>query len=422
MDPLELMHRLGVAFAIGLLVGVERHWQERSAAAGMRTAGVRTFALTGLMGGITGALAGPPAQTGAAGLIVIGLIFLGFSAALVVFKLREARAEHSFSVTGVVAGQATFLLGVLALRGDMMIAGAAGVALTALLASRNLLHGFVERLRWGELRSAILLLSMTLLALPLLPDRDLGEVPGLNPHRIWTFAIILASLSYLGYVAVRLYGTARGRVISGALGGLVSSTAVTLAHGRMAGEGHPPKPLAAGALMAGAVSILRTGALAWMLAPMLAPVLGGPLLVAALVQGAIAFWLARDAAQGQKELAEPGNPFEIGSVLRMAGLLGAVAIAVRLASDRFGASGLIAVAGLSGLVDVDAVTISVTGAMAHGVSARDAALAILVALVSNALAKSVYAGSVGGGAFARSFALGNAASVIAGASIFVLLA
>lgn len=414
MDPLDLMHRLGVALAIGLLVGVERHWQEREAADGARTAGVRTFAITGLTGGMTGALAGSPAETGAAGLVAIGLVFLGYSFGLVAFKLREARAEGSFSVTGVVAGQATFLLGVLAVRGDMMAAGAAGVALSALLASRNLLHGFVERLRWGELRSAILLLSMTLVALPLLPDRDIGDVPGLNPHRIWTFAVILASLSYLGYIAVRLCGTARGRVISGALGGLVSSTAVTLAHGRMASEGQKAAPLAAGALMAGAVSILRTGGLAMVLAPAIMPVLAWPLATAAFVQGLVALLLVRDGQDPGQEPAEPGNPFEIGSVLRMAGLLGAVTIAVRLASARFGASGLIAVAGLSGLVDVDAVTISVTGAMDHGVGPTQAAFAILVALASNGLAKSVYAAS-GGLAYARPFALGTAASLMAGA-------
>jgi uncharacterized membrane protein (DUF4010 family) len=410
---LELLHRLGVALAIGLLVGAERHWRERDEPSGKRTAGVRTFGLTGLVGGIAAAVADAlpgPGDAGAA--LLLGAAFLGHAGAMVLFKLREAAAEGRFSVTTVVAAEATFLLGALAVLGDMRVAGGAAVAMAALLAARESLHRFLARLSWAELRSALLLLAMTLVALPLVPDAPIPGLPGLNPARVWRLAVILAAVSFAGYVAIRLFGAGAGHALAGAAAGLVSSTAATSANARASAAGGDDVPLlAAGALVAGAVSFLRTAALAWIGSPVVGELLVPALLAGALAQGAVAAaMLLRRAAGGGPGAGPPGgigNPFELGAVLKLAALLAAVGLVAELASARFGGAGAMAVAALTGLADVDAITLTVPALVPDRLAAPVAAATVAVAVASNGLAKCAYALALGGGGFGWRFVGGT---------------
>lgn len=420
----ELLYRLAVALGIGLLVGLERHWRERDAEAGQRTAGLRTFGLVGLLGGLAAALAAAVAaggRDGPAAAVLLGLCFLGLSAALILFRLREAAAERSFSVTGVVAAQAVFALGALAVLGDAGTAGAAAVAMTALLASREVLHAFVRRLSWPELRSALLLLAMTLVALPLLPDRRIAALWGLNPARVWLLAVILATVSFAGYIAVRLLGAAQGRLVAGAAAGLVSSTAATVTNARLARDASAAAgPLVAGALAAGAVSYARTAALAYVASRAMAAPLLPALAAGALVQAAAALLAGRPAGRGEsgEESGAPvGNPFELGAVLRLAALLAAVGLLSEAAAERFGGVGAAAVAAISGLADVDAVTLSMAALARDGVfPAPVAATAVAVAVASNTLAKVAYGLALGGPGFGARFGLGTLAGLAAGAA------
>ena len=421
-DPL---YRLGLALAIGLLVGVERHWQERDAPEGKRTAGIRTFGLTGLLGGLSASITGArDMDLDAAGALMIGASFLGFSAAFLVFKLNEARAEGRFSVTTVVAGQATFLLGVMAARSDPALVGAVAVGMTALLAARPGLHAFVAELTWPELRSAILLLSMTLVVWPLVPDRPLDTLGGVNPGRVWLMTVILAAVSYAGYVAERVIGPTRGVLASSAALGLLSSTAVTLANARAARAAEmPPKVLVAGALVAGAVSMLRTLALAWMLAPAMALRLMPALLLATIVHAAAVPLLTQLTDRGRPSTApRGGNPFELTAVLSLALLLAVVEFLARAAQSWLGQGGVLAVSAISGVVDVDAVTYSLGGMVSHAtVDVRDAAIAVGLAVGVNCLSKTVIATLVGGRGFGLAFALPVLGSVL-GAAVLLLLA
>lgn len=404
----ELIYRLGVSLAMGLLVGTERHWHERADPPGGRTAGIRTFGLSGLLGGIAATLGGMQ-QSGAvnwAAALLIGLVFLGFSNAMLSFHRREAIAEKSFSVTNLVAGQVTFLLGALAVYGDAVVVAAAAVAMTALLAAREGLHGFVSRLTWPELRSAILLLSMTLVALPLVPDQPIEALAGLNFARIWKLAVILATVSYGGYIAVRLLGSASGLLVSGAVTGLVSSTAATITNARQARlTGGAIPVLAASTLIAGAVSLIRTGVFAWGIAPAMGRKLLPAVAVAAIVQAAAGIALTwRWRTPGHiGERAQPGNPFELLAVLQIAGLLGAVELLAKGAAPWLGAAGVFGIAALSGLADVDAVTLSMGSLVPATLTASVAATAILIAVAANNVAKTVYATSLGGIAFGATY-------------------
>ncbi|WP_137178037.1 DUF4010 domain-containing protein [Roseomonas sp. AR75] len=417
MEHDAVLHRLGIALAIGLLVGAERHWRERDAVAGHRTAGVRTFGTLGLLGGVAGILAAE--LTGAAqGLVLAGTMLAALGAVLP-FALREAAADNSFSATTTVAAVATVALGALAAIGETAAAGAAAVALTAILASREALHGLLARITWAEMRSAILLLSMTLVALPLVPDAPIATLGGVNPAQVWRLAIVLAAVSFAGYLAMRLVGAERGLLLAGAAAGLVSSTAVTLSNGRAARAGGPVPALASGALAAGAVSCLRTAALALAVSPAVGGQLWLPLCGAALALGLPALLPDRRAAQGHAATL-PENPFELLAVLKLALLLAAVALVARLSAERLGAEAVLVVAALTGLADVDAVTLSVPQLVPASLTAAVAATAIGVAVATNIVAKAGYALVIGGARYALRLALPSAAALALGGALLLL--
>lgn len=417
-DPESLIRRLAVALAIGLLVGAERHWRERDEAAGSRTMGVRTFGLIGLLGGVVAALGSGLEGVGTALVVAGGLGAL--VATILPFALREAAAVGSVGATTPVAALATYALGALAVLGEPQAAGAAAVAMTAVLAARESLHGLMARITWAELRSAILLLSMTLLVLPLVPDAPVAWLAGVNPHSVWMLAILLAGVSYAGYLAERLAGAGKGLLLAGAAGGLVSSTAVTLGNASAAAQGGPAVPLAAGALVAGAVSCLRTLVLvaivssdtAWRLAP--------ALLATAAAMGIAVALLARRGVTALEDGQRPDNPFELRAVLRMALLLGGVGALAKLAAAHFGEAAVLAVAALTGLADVDAIALSVPLLAPATISAALAATAVAMAVATNVGAKAAYAVALGRRAYALPYCAASAAALAAGGVALLL--
>ena len=271
-----LILKLGLALAIGLLVGLERGWREREAPAGSRTAGIRTYSISGLLGGVFAALA---QAFDDASVFLVG--FLGFAFAFAWFKFREAEHDDDFSVTGVIAALSVFALGGLAVAGDYRAASAGGAALAAVLASREVLHGLVKRLSWIELRSALMLAVMTAVGLPLLPDRAIDPWGGFNPWEVWFFTVLTAAISYLGYIAVKVLGSAKGLLVSGLAGALVSSTAVTVAFARTAKAGGNPRPLSGAAALAAMVSVLRVMTVVLVIQPQIIRTVGPAALAAA---------------------------------------------------------------------------------------------------------------------------------------------
>lgn len=411
MDVFELFQRLGLALAIGFLVGVERGWKERGEAEGSRTAGLRTFALSGLLGGVSGLLG----ET--VGDIALGLIFLGFVLIFAAFKWREAERDDEYSATTVVAAMLVFALGAYAAVGDMAVAAAGGVATAALLAFRGVLHGWLKRLTWPEIRSAIVLLAMTFVALPILPNRGYGPFEALNPYEIWLMAVLIAAVSFAGYVMIRVVGERRGVLIAGAAGGLVASTAVTLDLARRStGEGARSALLAGAAAIAGAVMFLRILVVATVIAPALLADLALPLCAAAAVAGGIGLALVRRPGEGGEEAAQNlGNPFELKIVLRFAALLGIVMLLAAALRAWFGPQSAVWLAAAAGLADVDAITLSMARSAGAEVPVEMAVAAILVVGASNSFAKAMMGAIVGSAAFAVRLGVAMAASVAAAA-------
>lgn len=422
VDLDQTLPRLAVALGIGLLIGLERGWKTREVTPGSRAAGLRTFALCGLLGGIVATLAQAAGEGVGAGL-VLGIGFAAFTVVMAVFEREANRAEESFSATTLVAAMLTFALGAYAVAGDMRVAAAAAVAAAGILAAREDLHGWVARITWPELRSALVLLAMTFIVLPVLPDVTVGPSGGVNPREVWLIAIVLAGVSFLGYGAVRLLGAERGVLLAAFAGGLVSSTAVTMTSARRAtaGEG-APRLLAAGVAVATAVSFLRVIAIVGAMKPTLLTLVGPPLaaatVVAVLYAAATVYWRDGGRPAGESKPAEFKNPFSLMPVIGFAIFLGVVIVLGRTVSETFGAGGALIGAAAVGLADVDSIAVSLARLVPSPLSALEAGTAILVAVASNTVSKLAIAASIGRGSFAAETAAMTAACWVAALAAF----
>lgn len=416
MESIESFERLGLALAIGAVVGVERHWRERDESAGKRTAGIRTFMIAGMLGGLSGfieqALAAPFPRHG---LVVIAM-FTIFSAIFALYQYRESGSEGNYSVTTVVTAMATFALGALAVLGSVQLAAAGAVALVAVLASREMLHRFVRALSWNELRSAIVFLAMAVIVLPILPSAPLGPFGGISPSSTWLLVVLLAGISFLGYAAVKAFGRVRGELVAGAVNGLVSSTAIAVANARLSVAGQPAALLAAGATAANATSYLKVLLYAAILAPSIAGRLGASLVAACLVMAGFSLLFTQSDIAKHTE-SSTQNPFELSSVLKTALLLVAVGFLARAAASWFGESGLLVVSTLSGLADIDAITVTIAG-MRDAIGVEFAATALGAAVIANTVAKMTYASILGCRAYSGRFILASMAALVAGIFVF----
>ncbi|MCC6947053.1 MAG: MgtC/SapB family protein [Bradyrhizobiaceae bacterium] len=419
---IELLQSLAVATGIGLLVGVERGWRERKAGAGMRTAGIRTFTLSGMLGGIFGAIAevlGDPVGGG----IVLAIGFVTFAAIFATYRLREIEHDKTFGATTVIAALATFAAGAYAVVGDEVAAAAIGVAIVIVLAAREATHDWLKRITWPELRAAIVLAAMTFLALPVIPDESYGPFGGVNFRQVWLLAVILAAVSFVGYAAVKRFGAGQGLLVASAAGGLVSSTAVNvmLARRAAAGEAHV-RLLAASSIVASGVSHLRTAGLIIFLNPAVALYAVGPLLVAAAAATAIAYWFGRDQLSARAKSAFTlRNPFSLREVLALAALLAVVKFGTGAASEFFGLAGALVAAVIAGLADTDSITYSMAELGRGALASPVAAVGVLLAVAANTAFKIGSGWALGGSAFGLPLALGLAVPVLAGAALVPFL-
>ncbi len=261
---------------------------------------------------------------------------------------------------------------------------------------------------------------MTFVILPLVPHEPIGPFGGVSPARIWTLAILLAAISFVGYVAVKLLGERHGELIAGAVGGLLSSTATTITNARRSADSGDAARLAAGAVAAGVVSYARTSLVIATLAPATLPLVGPALGACAVVAAGAALVLARQDS-GDHSPSEAANPFDLWRVIQFAVLLGAIAFATRAAAAWFGDAGVFAVSALSGLADVDAPVITAAGLAGNGLTVEAAARAMLIAVAANTVAKAAYGLALGSGRFGMVFAAVSALALAAGAATFIAL-
>ncbi|MCG8548480.1 MAG: DUF4010 domain-containing protein [Alphaproteobacteria bacterium] len=381
--------RLGIALAVGLLIGLERGWAGRSLAEGERIAGIRTFGIIGFVGGLSGLLG---SNFGSA------IVAAGFLAVAGVFGIAywyELRTSTDRSITSIIAGLAAYGLGALAGDGAIQAAAAAGVVVTLLLGIKPELHGLLRRIERDELLATLRLLLISVVILPILPNEAMGPWDALNPYQLWWMVVLIAGISYVGYFSIKLIGQHRGTLLTGLLGGLVSSTAVTVSFSRrVRTQPAQQDTLLAGILVGTATMFPRVLVIAAIIAPELLLRLTGPLLAAAVVALGAGLMFARIAANDARledpEHDAPQNPLSLKTALLFTLFLALVMVLVRGMNAWLGEPGLYLLAVLSGIVDVDAVTLSF-GAMADDDVARAPALAvgILLAAAMNTMIKPV---------------------------------
>lgn len=367
------------ALGLGLLVGLQR---ERAAAG---FAGFRTFALVTLLGAVCSHLGGA-AQFG---LVVGGLVAM--AALVAVANLIRARSpEYDPGLTTEAALLVMFMVGALAGVGERSLAVVVGATTAVLLHLRPQLHSLARRLGDADMHAIMQFVAVALVVLPVLPDATYGPFAVLNPRRMWWMVVLITGISLVSYVAFKLLGARGGTAAAGLLGGLISSTATTVtAAKRSKTEGGGSGPAALIILLASAVVFGRVlvliGSVAsnqfLAIAPPVAAMLAG---VSALA--AFAWWRNRRLAP---PVAQAGNPTELKVALAFAVLYGAVLLATAAAKHWFGTSGLFAVAVLSGLTDMDAITLSTAQLSAAGeVDPKTAGRVILTAALANIVFKT----------------------------------
>ncbi|MBF0392709.1 MAG: MgtC/SapB family protein [Alphaproteobacteria bacterium] len=412
MDELDLFKRLGLALAIGLMIGVERGWRQREAPEGARVVGVRSFALIGLLGGLWALLARHAGES------LLGVAFLGFVALVAVGHVMQVRRWPDIGLTTEIAELLAFSLGALAVLGEMAVASAGGVVALALLGMKRPLHAWIERIEELELAAAIKLLLISVLLLPLLPDRGLIGGDLLNPYKLWLIVVLITAISFVGYFAIKLAGPRLGTALTSLFGGIASSTALTVGLarlGKQSAELHTV--LASGVAIGAATMFLRLLLIVWLLHPPIGVLLAAPLGAMAVTAyaGAALLWhrgRESDVAGNQVTL---GNPFELGTAVKFALFLALVVFLSHRVQEWLGQPGLYALAGLSGLADVDAISVSMARNASQGhIALAVAAQAVVLAALVNTAVKAGMVAFLCGGAMARQVTLAMAATLAVG--------
>jgi uncharacterized membrane protein (DUF4010 family) len=409
---------LAAAVAVGMVIGLERGWRDRDGAEGTRVAGLRTFALIGLLGGVLASIM----EVWGPGPLSAGMAAMGL---LVAVSYREnVRVQGSLSATTAVAALLTYALGALAAAGHASVAVGAAVLVAVLLDLKPRLHHWLRLVEHRELSAALQLGVLSAVILPLLPDSGHGPYQAINPYRLWLAVCLVAALSLGGHLAIRLTGPQRGLFWTGLLGGLASSMAATLMLARRARIApRLANAAAAGTLAACASMFVRLAAIVVTLKPELVVALGLPLLAAAA--GALgAAWLQWRSAGPLASTDEPDDApvFDLTTALGMGLLLGVLAVLSQAAMQSYGMHGLYALAAVSGLADVDALLISVLYAQpADGVALADVAFMAGIAVLASLVAKAGVATVAGNARLGRKVAAGYALAAGAGALVLAML-
>ena len=397
---------LGIALAIGFVIGLERERAEG------KPVGVRSFALIAALGGLCALLL---PETGdwliAAGLLVLSLILL-----LLAYRRRPE------GITTLIAALIVYLLGAAAVMGYWLPAVVTGGAVMVLLHWKKPLHGWVDRLGDRDFEIIVRFVLISLVILPVLPDRDLGPYSAFNPFTAWLMVVLIVGINVVGFVAFRLVGTRAGGWLAVLLGGLVSSTATTISYAGLSKRHDGLGAVAALViLVASAVVYGRVLVELAVVAPDLVATMAGPAVAFTLVLlglSAVVFRTVR--TKTDMELPERENPARIRQALTFAALYVVILIGVAAAREHIGSEAVYAVAFISGLTDVDALTLSIAQLHSGGAAPDfDAWRVIFLATLSNLLFKIV-AASFLGSAQLRKWILGTGAIALAAGTSVLL--
>jgi len=375
MDVLADFRHLGIAVGLGLLVGLQR---ERVKAG---LAGLRTFPLITMLGAMCGMLAV------ALGAWVLAAGFLALAAMIVVGKIAILRRRSADpGLTTEVAILLMFSVGAMLVAGNETLAIAVGGAVAVLLQFKGPMHGFAAKLGDEDLQAIMKFVLLSLVILPVLPDRAIGPYAVWSPRQIWWMVVLIVGINLGGYIAYKFFGEKAGSALGGILGGLISSTATTVSYARRTMQFADASHHAAIVIMiASTVGTFRILAEIGVVAPAFFPIVAPPfvilLVLLAILSAAVRF--AGDKNEGA-DMPPQQNPTELKSALLFGMLYAVVLLAVAFGKNYLGNKGLYVVAALSGLTDMDAISLSTARLVTTGgVTADNGWRLILVGFLSN---------------------------------------
>ncbi|HDM8068047.1 MgtC/SapB family protein [Vibrio harveyi] len=413
----HLIWNLFVALLLGAIVGTQRGWVMRNSVEGSRVAGIRTFSLVGLLGGLVGILANlyTPLLLGFA---LIALVIL----ACIAFVIQQRKSED-ISITGVVSLVITFVLGSLAVSGEPVLAAAAAVITAVVLDNKRELHQALQRLQEYELDAALRLLLISIVLLPLLPNQAYGPWNALNPYEIWWMVVLIASISFVGYFAIKIGGAKRGILFTSVFAGLSSSTALTLQFSHLSREQSSISPLlASGILLSCGTMFPRLLIVLSVINPQLVTLLWPIVMIMMIALYFPAWWIWRRSEVGKVEQSnKQTNPLALQSALFFGVVLAVIMLLSHALSDLFGNAGVLILSALSGITDVDAISLALGRQSTQTLSVEAAALGILIAASVNTVVKMGMVVAIGDKALWRRVAPVMVGCVLFGAILFLAL-
>lgn len=386
--------RLALALALGFLVGLERE-STKLEHVGVMFGGVRTYPIISLFGFGCAWLH----HAGVIVMLPVGLAVIGVLAAIA-YVTKTKAGHHGF--TSETSALLTFIVGALALLADVWIAMALAVVNTVLLSEKAELETYVERFNKAEFLAVVKFILVTVIILPVLPNQEYTEFR-LNPTHIWEVVILVSSIGFVGYFLSKIFGDKVGLWLSGIVGGIVSSTATTVAVGRIARKSPERAGTALQAsILASSMMYVRILVLVLIINPAFLPALWWKLTLLFFVGIVLSLRLKPREEPGEMTTIQNlHNPFEIRPSMVFALMFVVLMVATKLIEQRLGSAGLLGLSALVGVTDIDPFILSLLHPTASMV--RYVTLAIIVAMMSNTIAKSVYFATLVPGARKETF-------------------
>ena len=382
---------LAIALSLGLLIGVERGFKYRDQKEGSRIAGLRTYGLISLLGAVSAMIAN---QLGA---FLLGVFFIGLAIALTASYVVNSTRDRA-SLTSLIASLLAFSFGAMVMIGYVVEAASLAVITTLLLSLKGEMHRWLWLIEKKELWAALELLIISVVILSVIPNEDMGPWNALNPYEIWWMVVLISSISFVSYFAMKFAGAKKGIMATALFAGFASSTALTLQFSRMAKQVPQASPLlAAGVLFACGTMYPRVLLVASVINPDLLHPLALPTLTMAILTYLPALWFWHQGNQSVPEnVAPPASPLSLWSALAFGALLTGILLLSAGLQATLGDAGVLLLAAASGVADVDPINLSLSGMSREGLSLDTAVLGIVIAAGVNGILKAGLVSGIGG--------------------------
>lgn len=385
---LEILQQLGVAVLLSTLIGLEREKKYQQDGVGV-FGGLRTFALIGLIGALAMFLS-------TYSMIILGVLTVGFLALVVASYVMSAKKNENIGATSEIAAILVYIIGMLSAMGNFFVATSITLLVLVILLFKEPLHKWAYHIEWKEIISTIEFIIVAFIILPLLPNQGFGPYEFFNPYLIWLMVVFISGLSFLSYVAIRLFGAKRGISLTGFLAGFISSTALTLTYSSESKKN--PKimyPYLIAVVIASSamffrilveVAVVNTQLVLPLLLPML--LMGGLGVFVVFV-----FWFVsenKNEEKVKKEALDVKSPFSLAPAIKFGLFFAIILFLAKFANDFMGNKGIYLASVASGILDVDAITLSVANLANEGLDMSSAVIAITLGAITNTLVKGMF--------------------------------